>query len=251
LPGAQVHVETRLDAPPGLEATHPAWPVRARLAAQTDRYSHDVLGGIPRWGRLEVEALPCGTCSASPQMASITLPDTLVFEDTEPRLWDVTGDGRPEIVVVQSDVDRGARLTVWDFPKDGADLKLLAATPFIGTRFRWFSVQGTGDFDGDGRIEITYVDRPHLAQELVFLRYTPGKLTEVARLRGVTNHRIGDAFISGGVRRCAGAAPEAILASGDWKSVIAVRLNGKKPEFTRLGPLTGAQSLTRALRCPN
>ena len=44
----------------------------------------------------------------------IDLPERRVFEYIAPRLWDITGDDRPEIVAVESDAEQGARLTVWE-----------------------------------------------------------------------------------------------------------------------------------------
>jgi hypothetical protein len=64
------------------------------------------------------------------------------------------------------------------------------------------------------------------------------RLVETARLAGLTNHRIGDDFISGGVRDC-GAGPELILASRDWTRVIGV-VDGQARD---LGPLP-AEGLT-------
>jgi hypothetical protein len=66
----------------------------------------------------------------------------------------------------------------------------------------------------------------------------------VARVAGVSNHRIGDAMISGGVRNC-GKGDEAIVASGDWLRVMAVRI-GTAPRD--LGAYS-AQRMRAALAC--
>lgn len=168
-------------------------------------YGHDILGGLPEWTELR-----------GPDWR-LEL-DSGLFEDIAPRVVDVTGDGVAEVVAVQSDLQLGARLIVVS-----AGGELMAATPHIGLRHRWLAPAGVGDFDGDGRIEIAYVDRPHLAKELVFVRLEAGQLREVARVAGLTNHRIGDDFISGGVRDC-GQGAEVIVASGDWSRVMAVRM---------------------------
>jgi hypothetical protein len=71
----------------------------------------------------------------------------------------------------------------------------------IGQRNRWLAPIGAADLDGDGRVEIAYVDRPHLARTLRVWRSRPGgTLTEIATATGLTNHRIGEAFITGGIR---------------------------------------------------
>jgi FG-GAP-like repeat len=113
-----------------------------------------------------------------------------VFEDIAPRFADIDGDGFLEIVVVRTSIAKGAQLAVYAL-RDGK-LVLVASTPYIGQPHRWLAPAGIADFDGDGRIEIAFVDRPHLLGELVFARLEGKTLREVARLGGVSNHRIGD-----------------------------------------------------------
>lgn len=216
-------------------AAHVADPSgAARLVAPTDRYGHDVLGGIPRWSALGIGGLRAD------------LPETLVFEDVAPRLWDVDGDGRPEVVVVEAHVARGARLAVWS--ADGGRLRRVAATPFIGAPHRWLAPAGIADFDGDGRVEIAYVDRPHLARELVFVRLSGDRLEEVARGPGLTNHRIGDAFIAGGLRDC-GAGPELVLAAPDWRRARIVRLGPDGVMARDGGAIAGPAGLAALRAC--
>ena len=238
------YVETKLPAPESQDRSRPTWPIAARLSDPTNRYDHDVLGGLPPWTRLTVRARACGACRNGFEGASVILGESLVFEDVAPRLWDVTGDGRPEIVVVESDLALGARLAVWSYSETGTGLARLAATRFIGTRHRWLAPAGAGDFDGDGATEIAYVDRPHLVQDLVFLRLDGNTLRELARVPGLTNHRIGDDFISGGARTC-GTGDELILANADWSRLMAVRL-GQPP--VDLGAYTKS-AMRRALDC--
>ena len=243
-PGAS-HVETRLPAPEGHDRSRPAWPIAARLSHATDRYDHDVLGGIPPWGVLEVDARACGACRHGTEGASVTLPKDMVFEDVAPRLWDVTGDGRPEIVVVETHIAKGARLAVWSYSDIGADLSRLAETGFIGTRHRWLAPVGAGDFDGDGRIEIAYVDRPHLARELVFVRLEGGRLREIARAPGFSAHRIGDTTITAAVRICSDDRAEVLLPDADWTRILAVSMSEGRINVRDLGKLSAAR-LVRA-----
>jgi hypothetical protein len=245
-PAVGQSVEVRVPGPQGYDRSRPAWPIVARLSGPTDRYDHDVLGGIPPWSVLEVEALACGACRHGFESAFATLPDNLVFEDVAPRLWDVTGDGRPEVVVVESHVQRGARLAVWGYSDRGADLTRLAATPFIGARHRWLAPVGMGDFGGDGRVELAYVDRPHLARELVFVRLEGGSLREIHRLPGFSAHRIGDTTITSAVRNCAGGAAEVLLPDAGWARLMAV--GGGWVPFDE-GPMTGT-ALAEALQRP-
>ncbi len=193
--------------------------VSADLIQPTDRYGHAVLGDALEWGGLRLTL-------ADGRHEDVTLPETRVFEDVEARLADITGDGLPEVIVVETDVALGASLAIY-----GPDGKI-AATPFIGQSSRWLAPAGIADFDGDGRIEIAYVDRPHLRKELVFVRLEGDQLIEALRLPGLTNHRIGEDFISGGVRDC-GQGPELILASADWTRVVQVR----RGTVSDLGPM--------------
>jgi hypothetical protein len=177
--------------------------VSARLAGPTDRYPHNVLGDIRGWGRLEITR-------ADGTVRRIVLPAERVFEDIAPRLWDVTGDGRPEVVVVESDADRGARLVVHDAQG------LIAASDFIGTRFRWLAPLGV--VPGQG---IAWVETPHLGRTLRLGRIEGARIVVHASLTGVTAHRIGEEIITGGVRPCDGAI---VAVSPDWARVLRIAL---------------------------
>lgn len=252
MPGGAAHVETTgAEPPPGIPDNQP-WPIAARLSGATDRYPHDVLGGIPGWTDLTVTARACRACRHGSESGTIRLDPPLVFEDAAPRLWDVTGDGRPEVVVVESHETLGARLAVWAW-RDSTDtaegLRRIATTPHIGTRFRWLAPAGIGDFAGDGTPVIAYVDRPHLAQEVVFVRLQGDRLTEIARAPGYSNHRIGETAIAGASRTCDGRA-EVIVPRSDAPRLSALRLEGGRIVARDAGPWRRPQDLARATRCP-
>lgn len=210
----------------------------AEYSRPVDRYHHDILGDVPEWGALRLR-LRGGA------VREIVLPETQIFEDIAPRLADLDGDGAPEVIAVQTSLSQGARLTVW-----GAEGQLLAATPYIGRSNRWLSPIGAADLDGDGAIEIAYIDRPHLAKLLRIWRYQDGKLLHVVDHAGLSNHKIGWGFIPGGIRKCAGQPPELITASGDWRQVVASRLQGGQVQSVAVGPFRGPESVDAALRCP-
>lgn len=216
---------------------------RAWFDGPTTRYPHGVLGDTVEGTVLHVTtpSRPCAT-------AAVTLPTTLVFEDTVPRLVDLTDDGAPEIIVVQSHRDLGAQLAVYARAADGVTLDPIATTPFIGRRNRWLAPIGAADLDGDGAVEIAYIDRPHLARILRVWRFDAGQLTEIASAQGLTNHRIGDPTIPGGLRDC-GNGPEMITADATWSRVIATRLRPDGTLISRdIGPWSPG-ALTAALSC--
>ncbi|MCL4186605.1 MAG: VCBS repeat-containing protein [Rhodobacteraceae bacterium] len=255
-PHARIETEAPVDRA-ALPPDHPAWPISTVLGGATDRYPHAILGSVPGWAQLTVVALSCGACRHGVEAALVVLPERRVFEDVAARLWDVTGDGRPEIVVVESDISRGARLTVWGYTTAHSGrpgLRLLAATAPIGRPFRWLAPAGIADFDGDGLPDIAYVETPHIAPTLHIVTLTGEGLVAVAPpLPGPTNHRIGDSFIAGGLRDC-GGGPELVLASADWRQILRVRLDQATGRLQALpaGPLAGddpAAALAAARRC--
>ncbi len=77
----------------------------AWLADPTTRYRHFVSGSDYEAGSLVVR-LKNGS------LRKLVLPETSVFEDRQPRLADLDGDGVDEIVLVRSYLDRGAALAV-------------------------------------------------------------------------------------------------------------------------------------------
>jgi hypothetical protein len=168
---------------------------------------------------------------------TIRLPETRVFEDIEARLADLDGDGTREAVLVEADLARGAALAIYDAQG------LRAATPFIGQPHRWLAPAAIGDLDGDGRVEIAYVDRPHLRRELVFVRLEGDRIVEIARQAGLTNHRIGEDFITSGLRDC-GAGTEVVLANTDWTRLMAATPKDQRD----LGPFSAA-AFAAALEC--
>ncbi|MBF9044154.1 VCBS repeat-containing protein [Rhodobacterales bacterium HKCCE4037] len=216
----------------------------------TTRYPHGVLGDTVEATRLhaysEAAQSICGD-------QSVTLPDELVFEDIAPRLADLDFDGLPEIIVVQSHQSLGAQLAIYQAANDGIGLDLVATTPFIGQRNRWLAPVGVADFNGDGQMDVAYVDRPHLARTLRVWSFVPGgldgqgSLREIAALGGLTNHRIGEDFITGGVRDC-GDGPEMVVANTDWTRVMAVRMADGTLDARPIAPFS-ASAVTEALAC--
>mgnify|MGYP003631495566 FL=1 len=189
----------------------------ARYTDPTTRYDHGILGDAVEWGALEV------TLDNATKRRFI-LPDTLVFEDTSPRLADLDQDGSPEVIVVESSLTRGARLVIY------GPSGRLAQTDHIGRKNRWLAPVGAADFTGDGRLEIAMVVTPHLAGRVELLAYDGTNLKLIAATTGFTNHRIGDQLIAGGIRNC-DAGPQIVLAQMPWRDIgdspmVALELQG-------------------------
>lgn len=216
--------------------------IDARFKAPTNRYPHGVLGDDLEWGQLRITTDGGGVF----RHIRMTLPDHRVFEDLKPRLIDLDGDQSPEVLVVESDTRKGAQLAVYD------QTGKIAATPFIGTRFRWLAPIGAADLDGDGHVEIAYIDRPHLAKTLRVWRFEQdgngARLTEIASKPGLTNHRIGQDFITGGIRSC-GDGAEVITVDANWQNIMMTRLTNGKLTSRALGLYSGTASVQSALSC--
>jgi hypothetical protein len=219
------------------------WAVTsAEFTQPTTRYDHGVLGDAAEYGAMRVFV----TDSAGKRgraHTDIVLPPSRVFEDLAPRLADLDGDGANEIIVVETDVTRGASLAVYDA------YGVVARTPFLGQTHRWLAPVGAADLDGDGRVEIAYIETPHLGRVLKLVRLSGDDLVPVAQVDGLTNHRIGDAFIQGGIADCADG-PVIVTADADWTQVMVTRFDGRTLTTEAVNPYTGPQSLDSATICP-
>lgn len=162
---------------------------------------------------------------------------------------DLDGDGAPEVVTVVSLPGEGAAL--WILGVTGGNVGILAQNAPIGQHHRWLAVAAIADLDGDGRIEIAYVDRPHLARILRVVEVGTGagqwSLTEEASAPGHTNHHFGSPVIEGGLRLCDGA--EVVTASADWTRILATRLEGGALLSRDIGRYAGQDSMAVALTC--
>jgi len=156
----------------------------AWLVEPTTRYAHGVLGDA-------VEAAGLAVLDAAGRRHLLRLPAERVFEDRLARLADLDHDGRDEIIVVESDARRGARLSVFGLGAHGIEPR--AATPFIGRPHRWLNPAGIADFHPRPGLEIALVERPHLAGVLELWSYEPaaGALVRLASAAGFSNHAIG------------------------------------------------------------
>jgi hypothetical protein len=215
----------------------------ARFEAPDDSYPHRIMGTIPERRVLAVR-------DATGREIRLDLRDgpdpDHVFEDIAPRVVDADGDGHNDVVLVESSPHHGAQLAVYTLRR--GDLVKSAATPHIGTRFRWLAPAAIADLNGDGVTDIAYVETPHLGKTLRVWSWAPGGLTQIAHLRGVTNHRIGDEVIWGGLRDC-GEGPDIVLADGGFHTLVAVAFEGDRLALRTLDIEAVPDGFDRAMAC--
>ena len=154
----------------------------AWLADATTRYRHFVLGSPYEAASLMVRL-------RDGRLLRLTLPDDSVFEDRQPRLADLDGDGIDEIVLVRSYLGRGAALAVIALRSEA--LSIVAETPPTGSPHTWLNPAGIADFDGDGRTDIAYVQMPHVLGLLRVWTLRPDGLVEIASMPDTSNHVMG------------------------------------------------------------
>ncbi|WP_085863204.1 FG-GAP repeat domain-containing protein [Pseudooctadecabacter jejudonensis] len=211
--------------------------VEARFEGPTTRYGHGILGDAVEFTQLVIMTDDAGVA----RQYRVSLPDDHVFEDLEPRLWDITGDGAPEVVVIETDMGLGGSLAVYDQTGKRAE------TPHIGRTNRWLAPVAAADLDGDGRVEVAFVDRPHLAKVLRVFEWDGSALQLEAELGGLTNHRIGEDFITGGLRTCDGVRA-LVTADADWSDVMVSVLADGALVTRSVAPFSH-EAVARAMTC--
>ena len=164
----------------------------------TTRYRHFALGS-----EHEPETLVVSTSDR--RVYRLKLPTDSVFEDREPRIADIKGDGQDEIIVVRSYLRQGAALAIIAVRGDG--LEIIAETPPIGEHFRWLNPAGIADFDGDGLADLAIpsFDR----RSLRVLGFRNGRVREIDR-----------------IALPAGAAEDFELVQRHGRTAVRVGLNG-------------------------
>lgn len=217
--------------------------VGARFVHPTDRYPHNIMGSLPAYGALEVELARCKECTPAKRRLTVRLPQALVFEDFAPRLVDFDGDGKQDILVVESDQQQGARLALWELRQ--GRLVRGASTSFIGTRFRWLAPVGVADFLNSGTPQIAYVEKPHLDKVLRLVRRQGDRLVPVDEVLGVTNHLIGQEDVQSRIESCP-KGPVILALSSDAQRVLAVDWTQNAPSVRDIGAAQG-QRLPKGL----
>jgi hypothetical protein len=130
---------------------------RAWYSEPTDRYGHAVLGD-----RIEAGAL--AVVDSAGRLYRTVLAPNFVFEDLTPRLADISGNGKAEVVTIRSQLDAGAAVSIYGLRR--GRIVEIAATEPIGSPNRWLNIAGIADFTGDGRADIALVTTPHIGGRL-------------------------------------------------------------------------------------
>jgi hypothetical protein len=168
--------------PDGRVATGQHDIARAWFAAPTDIYDHGVLGD-----KIEASALVIERSDG--RQETVKLNSDAVFEDLEPRLADLDGDGHDEIVVVKSYLKRGSALAV--IAERKGKYEIVAETPPLGGPHQWLNPAGIGDFNGDGAVDIALVRQPHAVGTLELWSWIGGGLRKTVEVADTANHVIG------------------------------------------------------------
>ncbi|MFM2268580.1 MAG: hypothetical protein RL757_2021 [Bacteroidota bacterium] len=167
--------------PENLVAKDDATQVTARYTHPTTRYAHGILGDQIEGGGLLV--------TVKNKQYHYKLDEAFVFEDLQPRLADIDNDGVLEFITIQSSLTQGGSVAVYKIIND--TLRPFLSSGYIGTPSRWLNIAAIDDLDNDGKIEIAWVQTPHIGGILKVARIENGRWNLLDEKSGVSNHRIG------------------------------------------------------------
>jgi hypothetical protein len=207
--------------PDGAVAVAPSGDIRrAWYSRPTTRYEHGVLGNKVEGGSLVAE-------TAGGERFELVLPETYVFEDLTPRISDLNGDGRNEVVTIRSSRVAGAAVAIYAVA-DGS-LVERAAGPEIGRPSRWLNIAGIADYTGAGIPAIAWVETPHIGGTLKMGALVNGRLEVFENTYpGFSNHVIGskELGLSATGDFSGDGVPDLALPSVDRSSLVIASRTG-------------------------
>lgn len=207
------------------------------LGSPTSRYGHAALGSSHHAASLHALVK---TIDGKPQEVVYRLPASSVFEDRVPRLVDLDGDGRDEVVALEADERQGAVIVVFGLRavlQPGAagknttrtELLEVARSAYIGSPYRWLNPVDFSDFDGDGQLDIASVTTPHIGGMLTLYHFRPPHLRPFATALDVSNHRNGTLEQELAVIvEPPGERPVIVIPDMQLQSLLALQWNGSE-----------------------
>ena len=147
----------------------------------TKRYRHGILGD-----NIEASAL---VMAMNGQFYEMQLEDHYVFEDLQPRLYDVDRDGQLEMITIRSHIQKGAGIAIYKVV-DGS-ITLFSYVREIGLAQRWLNIVAIDDLDADGIVELVWIQTPHIGGILKVARIYPKRIQSIQALSYYSNHHIG------------------------------------------------------------
>jgi hypothetical protein len=162
--------------------TSPDGRFYAQYAKPTTAYHHAILGDAIEGKQL--------VFVADSIFYEILLEEDYVFEDIAPRIMDIDGDGRPEIITIRTHKSYGAGIAIYKAQENG--LSEFARVKEIGTRFRWLNIVAIADLDNDGITELAWIETPHIGGTLKIAKIKKGILEVVDEAWQFSNHAIGE-----------------------------------------------------------
>ncbi len=204
--------------PENLIAENNTQQTTARYTDPTTRYGHGILGDKIEAGGLLV--------TRKGKDYYVKLDSTYVFEDLQPRLADVDNDGELEFITIQSSLTQGGSVAVYKILDE--KLQLFVASNFIGTSSRWLNIAAIDDLDNDGKVEIAWVQTPHIGGILRIAHIENGKLIVLDEKSGVSNHRIGSKNLCLSVLTQVANAKTLYLPTNAYDALLGFQFKDKK-----------------------
>lgn len=189
----------------------------ALYAQATTRYDHNILGDSIEAKQLVVVR--------DGVLYTNTPGEKYVYEDIKPRLFDVDNDGQMEIVTIRTHVTKGAGIMIYKI--SNGSLSEFAWVEEIGIPYRWLNIAAIYDLDGDGKVELAWIQTPHIGGILKVAKIKAGKLTAFSEIFGYSNHGIGERNLCLSVVTNAQSDTRLYLPTQDRREIAGFEITGE------------------------